>query len=60
MTSLLTTGGIRGSKSSAEKFKPRSFNLGIRRSVFDQLEGFSHFRFGEDMDLSFKVGKPKF
>ncbi len=60
MTSLLTTGGIRGSKSSAEKFKPRSFNLGIKRSVFGQLEGFSHLRFGEDMDLSFRLESQNF
>lgn len=60
MTSLLTTGGIRGSKSSAEKFKPRSFNLGIKRDVFDQLGGFGHLRFGEDMDLSFRLENQNF
>jgi glycosyltransferase involved in cell wall biosynthesis len=60
MTSILTTGGIRGSKSSAEKFKPRSFNLGIRRTVFDQLHGFSSLRFGEDMDLSLRLEQAGF
>lgn len=60
MTSLLTTGGIRGAKSSAEKFKPRSFNLGIRRKVFDQLKGFSPLRFGEDLDLSLRLESENF
>lgn len=60
MTSILTTGGIRGSKSSAEKFKPRSFNLGIRRTVFNELKGFSSLRFGEDMDLSLRLEKAGF
>lgn len=57
MTSILTTGGIRGAKSSAEKFKPRSFNLGIKRTVFKKLNGFSRLRFGEDMDLSLRLEK---
>ena len=60
MTSVLTTGGIRGAKSSAEKFKPRSFNLGIQRTVFNKLEGFGPLRFGEDMDLSLRLEKAGF
>ena len=47
MTSFLTTGGIRGGKKQMDKkFYPRSFNLGIRRSLYRQLGGFSSMRFG--------------
>jgi glycosyltransferase involved in cell wall biosynthesis len=55
MTSILTTGGIRGNKKSADKFYPRTFNMGIRKEVFDQIGGFSNMRFGEDVDFSYKV-----
>lgn len=56
MTSFLTTGGIRGGKKQMDKkFYPRSFNLGIRRSLFRQLGGFSSMRFGEDIDLSIRI-----
>ena len=55
MTSVLTTGGIRGSKKSVEKFHPRSFNMGITRQVYEQTGGFSDMRFGEDIDLSIRI-----
>lgn len=55
MTSVLTTGGIRGSKKSVDKFYPRSFNMGIRRNIFEQVNGFSNLRFGEDLDLSMRI-----
>lgn len=55
MTALLTTGGIRGSKKSADKYYPRSFNMGIRARVFNELEGFAPMRFGEDLDLSMRI-----
>lgn len=57
MTSPLTTGGIRGgSADGMEKFKPRSFNLGCRRSVYLQLGGFDEgMRFGEDIDFSLRL-----
>ena len=57
MTSPLTTGGIRGgSADGMEKFKPRSFNLGCRRSVYLQLGGFNEaMRFGEDIDFSLRL-----
>lgn len=58
MTSFLTTGGIRGGKKQMDgKFYPRSFNLGIRRSLYRQLGGFSSMRFGEDIDLSLRIYK---
>ena len=60
MTSFFTTGGIRGGKKKLDKFYPRSFNMGICRDVYMELEGFSKMRFGEDIDFSiriFKAGK---
>ena len=55
MTSTLTTGGIRGSQENFDKFYPRSFNLGIKKSVFEEMNGFSEMRFGEDLDLSMRI-----
>ena len=57
MTSFFTTGGIRGGRRKLDKFYPRSFNMGIRREVFDALGGFSKMRFGEDIDLSIRIFK---
>ena len=55
MTSYLTTGGIRGRKKQLEKYKPRSFNMGINRKAFEQIGGFNKMRFGEDIDLSIRL-----
>ncbi|MBO4984352.1 MAG: glycosyltransferase [Bacteroides sp.] len=55
MTSFFTTGGIRGGKKKMDKFYPRSFNMGIRRKVYEQLGGFSKMRFGEDIDFSIRI-----
>ncbi|MFN3394213.1 MAG: glycosyltransferase [Candidatus Thermochlorobacter sp.] len=55
MTSFITTGGIRGGKKKLDTFYPRSFNMGVRKSVFDKVGGFSAMRFGEDLDLSLRL-----
>lgn len=55
MTSFFTTGGIRGGKQKLDKFYPRSFNMGIRREVYQALGGFSRMRFGEDIDFSYRI-----
>jgi glycosyltransferase involved in cell wall biosynthesis len=56
MTSILTTGGIRGSAvRTGGAFHPRSFNMGMTRDVFNATEGFSSMRFGEDIDLSLRI-----
>ncbi|MGI6243266.1 MAG: glycosyltransferase [Prevotella sp.] len=55
MTSFFTTGGIRGGKKKLDKFYPRSFNMGIRRDVYQTLGGFSKMRFGEDVDFSIRL-----
>ena len=58
MTSFFTTGGIRGSKKKKlDKFYPRSFNMGVRRDVYNKLGGFSKMRFGEDIDFSIRIFK---
>ncbi|MGX8712249.1 MAG: glycosyltransferase [bacterium] len=55
MTSFLTTGGIRGGMKNVEKFHPRSFNMGVRKEVWNKLEGFSAMRYGEDIDFSIRL-----
>lgn len=55
MTSFFTTGGIRGGRKKMDKFYPRSFNMGVRREVFERLGGFAPMRFGEDIDLSIRI-----
>jgi glycosyltransferase involved in cell wall biosynthesis len=55
MTSFFTTGGIRGGKAKLDKFYPRSFNMGIRKDVYQELGGFSKMRFGEDIDFSYRI-----
>jgi len=55
MTSVLTTGGIRGKKKSVGKFQPRSFNLGLSKVAFEKTKGFSKMKAGEDIDLTFRL-----
>ncbi|SDG61832.1 glycosyltransferase [Psychroflexus sediminis] len=59
MTSLLTTGGIRGSaqSKSSNSYEPRSFNMGISRAAFLESKGFSSIHPGEDPDLSIRLKK---
>lgn len=54
MTSFFTTGGIRGGTRHAEKFSPRSFNMGISREVFQTVGGYRNM-IGEDIDLSIRI-----
>ena len=55
MTSIFTTGGIRGNKKAVTKFQPRSFNMGVKKSAFEKVGGFSEMRIGEDPDLSMRL-----
>ena len=57
MPSFFTTGGIRGGKKKLDKFYPRSFNMGVRKDVYQALGGFSKMRFGEDIDYSIRIFK---
>jgi GT2 family glycosyltransferase len=56
MTSVLTTGGIRG-KKIARNFQPRSFNMGLSREAFEASGGFGNIHPGEDPDLSLRLSK---
>lgn len=60
MTSILTTGGIRGSEVTRNKFQLRSFNMGISKESFLKTGGFSKQNFGEDIDLTFKLWQHNF
>lgn len=60
MTSILTTGGIRGNKKSVDTFQPRSFNMGISKQAFEATEGFGKIHPGEDPDLSIRLLKKGF
>ncbi len=55
MTSVFTTGGIRGNKKAIGKFQPRSFNMGISKKAFQETGGFGNIHPGEDPDLSFRL-----
>lgn len=59
MTSMLTTGGIRGRRKSMEKFTPRSFNMGFTREVASTVGGFREM-FSEDIDISTRIAKAGF
>ncbi len=60
MTSVLTTGGIRGKKQAVGKFQPRSFNLGLSKTAFSKINGFSKMKNGEDIDLTFRLWENDF
>ena len=60
MTSVLTTGGIRGKKKAVGKFQPRSFNLGMSKKAFKKTNGFADLKVGEDIDLTFRLWKNGF
>lgn len=55
MTSVITTGGIRGNKNRVGKFQPRSFNMGISKKAFEATKGFGRIHPGEDPDLSIRL-----
>lgn len=60
MTSVFTTGGIRGKKKSVGKFQPRSFNMGLSKTAFKLTQGFSDMKNGEDIDFTFRLWKSGF
>jgi len=56
MTSFITTGGMRGhSKKKLAKFYPRSFNMGIHRSIYEKLGGMGTLRHGQDLEFSRRI-----
>ena len=60
MTSILTTGGIRGKNQAVVEFQPRSFNFGLSKIAFEKTQGFSKMKNGEDIDLTFRLWKNGF
>lgn len=61
MTSLFTTGGIRGkAKNAGGTFHPRSFNMGLSRQVWEKTGGFRITRMGEDIIFSIQALKMGF
>jgi glycosyltransferase involved in cell wall biosynthesis len=57
MSSVLTTGGIRGNKNQANTFQPRSFNMGMTKEAFKKTGGFKFDRHAEDIELSIRMKK---
>jgi len=57
MTSFFTTGGIRGGKNQMHQYNPRGFNMGIRKKVFESVNGYSSMTCGEDIELSIRIIK---
>lgn len=57
MTSVVTTGGIRGGSERISRFQPRSFNMGLSREAFRSSGGFGNIHPGEDPDLSIRLWK---
>jgi glycosyltransferase involved in cell wall biosynthesis len=55
MTSMYTTGGIRGRKKRLAAFHPRSFNMGLNRAVYNQCFGFIITRMAEDLEFSIRI-----
>lgn len=55
MTSVFTTGGIRGNKKHVGQFHPRSFNMGVSREVWEKVGGFKITRLGEDIEYSIRI-----
>ncbi|WP_259014071.1 glycosyltransferase [Emticicia fluvialis] len=56
MTSVFTTGGIRGKKNNAGgQFHPRSFNFGISRKVWEVTGGYTMTRMAEDIEFSIRI-----
>lgn len=55
MTSPFTTGGIRGNKKHVGDFHPRSFNMGISSSVYQETKGYKLSRRSEDIEFSIRM-----
>jgi glycosyltransferase involved in cell wall biosynthesis len=60
MSSVLTTGGIRGGKRRVGWFQPRSFNMGISRTVYEITKGFRFDRYAEDIEFSIRMKRNGF
>ncbi len=57
MTSILTTGGIRGKVTDPSKYQARGYNMGFSRDVYEATKGFRDANQGEDIELSIRIKK---
>jgi glycosyltransferase involved in cell wall biosynthesis len=57
MTSMLTTGGIRGKTKDHSSYQARGYNMGLSRLAFEASEGFIDPNKGEDIELSIRLKK---
>ena len=55
MTSIITTGGVRGKKNKLDQYQARSFNMGISKEVYKKVGGYTDVTPGEDPDLSYRI-----
>ncbi|WP_163381055.1 glycosyltransferase [Cyclobacterium sp. SYSU L10401] len=60
MTSLLTTGGIRGKMKNPAQYQARGYNMGFAREVYEKLGGFAHPNMAEDIEISLRIKKAGF
>lgn len=60
MTSIWTTGGIRGKMKDPSKYQARGFNMGVSRKVFESTGGFVDPNQGEDIEWSIRIKKAGF
>lgn len=59
MTSMMTTGGIRGGTKKVRKFLPRTFNMGFSKATYEKVGGFKDI-IGEDIDQSLRIQEAGF
>ena len=59
MTSIMTTGGIRGGMKNVNNYLPRAFNMGLSKMVFETVGGYREM-IGEDVDLSMRIKEAGF
>lgn len=57
MTSVLTTGGIRGKLKDPTKYQARGYNMGLSKEAFEVTNGFVDPNKGEDIELSIRLKK---
>ncbi|MCH7398744.1 glycosyltransferase [Belliella sp. DSM 107340] len=57
MTSVFTTGGIRGKLKDPSKYQARGYNMGLSKEAFECSEGFVDPNKGEDIELSIRLKK---
>lgn len=60
MTSILTTGGIRGKLKDKTKYQARGYNMGLSKAAFLKSQGFIDPNKGEDIELSIRLKKMGF